>query len=291
MAPQETFPLKWAPSSGLPAYIFATDFFNKVRKRSQGSNAKFFGCIALLAFLVLSIGFFLITRNSASKTKNHIQVENVREPVSTHVVQTNDSQISVVKEKSKKTGKERLDELGITVEDNGIVTDTNVTKAAKSKRKPTFASPTEMILSRIFSTKLGHPPPPVPHIPAFDMAKIEDILTRATPVNAADAEEVREMKEWADLAKKELLAFLKEGGTESEFMNYYQGKLKQSFEDWKEAQRAVADMAKGGDVEMVKEYVQMINEIHDKKGLRQVIVPPWMLKGEQNVSNRSNNEN
>lgn len=155
---------------------------------------------------------------------------------------------------------------------NGLLNVSNSDSKHK-KRSPTFSSPTEMILVRIFSTRLGHPPPAVPKIPLKDLKNIEEILNRPCEISENDSAKVSEMKRCCNLAKEEFKQFLSDGGDVSEFISHYQHKLQDAFDSWKEAQKVVAQFINAGDREGAEEFVKKVNALHDAKGIRHIMIP------------------
>ena len=141
------------------------------------------------------------------------------------------------------------------------------------KHKPRFKSPTEYCLAMLFSTPLGKPPPPLPHIPEWDLAKMDEILNRPTEMLPDDSEALKEKKRICDLAKKEFKEFLENGGLDTEFFEYYRGKLMNYYRQWSDGQQMVDEAYESGGESLARETADKINQLFNAKGLRAVSVP------------------
>jgi hypothetical protein len=136
-----------------------------------------------------------------------------------------------------------------------------------------FKTGTEQVMSWIFTTELGAMPPPLPRIPIRDEAHMAEILMAKNPVFEGDSEKAKEAKQMVEMAKKELIKFLKEGGSVDEFFEYYRGELVQAHNEWKECQKSVLQVVRE-EPDLAAEYITEINNRLSQKGIRPVKLPP-----------------
>lgn len=136
-----------------------------------------------------------------------------------------------------------------------------------------FKTGTEQVMSWIFTTELGAMPPPLPKIPIRDEAHMAEILMAKNPVLEGDSEKAKEAKQMVELAKKELVKFIKEGGSVNEFLEYYRGELVQAHNEWKECQKSVLQVVRE-DPDLAADYIAEVNNRLSQKGIRPVKLPP-----------------
>lgn len=138
-----------------------------------------------------------------------------------------------------------------------------------------FKTGLEQVLNMIFNTEVGNFPGPLPHIHANEEENLAGILISANKILESDDERVRAKKEQVDFAKKELIKFIKEGGTYQEFLRYYHGELVKAFRERKDCQRAVDEFGEqeGVDASMVREFHKKVNAKLAEKGIKPVDLP------------------
>ena len=136
-----------------------------------------------------------------------------------------------------------------------------------------FKTGTEQVMSWIFTTELGAMPPPLPRIPIRDEAHMAEILMAKNPILEGDSEKAKEAKQMVELAKKELIKFIKEGGSVDEFFEYYRGELVQAHNEWKESQKSVLQVVRE-EPDLAADYIREVNDRLSAKGIRPVKLPP-----------------
>ena len=157
----------------------------------------------------------------------------------------------------------------------------------EAKKKPLDLTPStnrvfktgvEQVMSWIFTTKLGDPPPPLPQMSIFDEVHLAEIIIADNPVLGTDSEKVKECKEVVALAKKELIAYIKEGGNVEDFLAYYRDQLMEAYHDFASAKRKIFQAyIDGEDQEVCRVYAEQVNAELAQKGIRQVIVPQALI--------------
>lgn len=136
-----------------------------------------------------------------------------------------------------------------------------------------FATGTEQVMSWIFTTTLGNMPPPLPRISIRDEAHLAEILMADNPALEGDSEKVKNAKEMVELAKKEAIEFVKQGGDVTEFLEYYRGELVQAHNEWQESQKSVMQVIRE-EPDIAAEYIEEVNAKLAEKGIKPVNIPP-----------------
>ncbi len=136
-----------------------------------------------------------------------------------------------------------------------------------------FKTGTEQVMSWIFTTELGAMPPPLPRISIRDEAHMAEILTAKNPAFETDSERAKEAKAMVELAKKELVKFIEEGGSVGEFFEFYRGELVQAHNEWQASQKSVMKVIRE-EPELAAEYIKEVNSRLGEKGIRPVRIPP-----------------
>ena len=134
-----------------------------------------------------------------------------------------------------------------------------------------FRTGIEASMARIFMTKLGDPPPP-PFTTALtirDEAHLAEILIAANPVRETDTQAQADSKEMVELAKKEMMEYIKKGGDPEEFLVYYRGKLQEAFDTRRESMVSLMKIARE-EPELAAEYLARINANLAEKGIRTI---------------------
>ena len=157
----------------------------------------------------------------------------------------------------------------------------------EAKKKPldltpstnrTFKTGTEQIMSWIFTTRLGDPPPPLPQISLRDEAHLAEILIADNPILETDSERAKEAKKTVEAVKKEAMKYIKEGGDIQEFFQYYRDQLSQAYHEYTDARKTVLDMLKNGeDGELCSAYIKKVNERLAERGIEKKIEIPDKL--------------
>lgn len=151
----------------------------------------------------------------------------------------------------------------------------------EAKKKPidfttttnrSFATGTEQVMSWVFTTRVGDMPPPMPKMSIRDEAHLAEILLADNPVLEGDSEKAKEAKEMVELAKKEAIEFVKQGGEVQEFLDYYRGQLVQAHMEWQESQRAVIKIIHE-DPDLAVDFVESLNKKLGEKGIKPVVIP------------------
>ena len=140
-----------------------------------------------------------------------------------------------------------------------------------------FKTGTEQVMSWIFTTELGAMPPPLPRISIRDEAHMAEILMAKNPAFETDSEKAKEAKAMVELAKKELIQFIKQGGSVDEFFEYYRGELVQAHNEWQASQKSVMKVIRE-EPELAAEYIKEVNSRLREKGIRPVRIPPKFKK-------------
>ena len=140
-----------------------------------------------------------------------------------------------------------------------------------------FSSGTEQVMSWIFTTRLGDPPPPLPQLSIFDEVHMAEIILNDNPVSEDDTEEIKDAKETVAFAKKELVKYITEGG--DGFLTYYRDQLTEAYQEYNSARKKVYEAYRTGfDREVCDLYLQRINAELAEKGIKEVIVPEKLIE-------------
>lgn len=114
----------------------------------------------------------------------------------------------------------------------------------KASRDRPFRSNVENIMANIFTCRLGDSPPPLPRISLHELSKMQEILDSPDTIYDDDDERIAARKEAVAKAKKELAAFIDEGGKPEEFLKYYRDQLKVANQTWKAVQHEALQLIK-----------------------------------------------
>ncbi len=140
-----------------------------------------------------------------------------------------------------------------------------------------FRTGLEQVMDWVFSCEVGAPPPILPKMSMFDKAHLVEILFLDNPIKETDSERAKDAKETVQLAKKEFLDFIKQGGDPDDFLPYYHGQLVAAHQEWSMARKSVLETLKT-DPEITQEYLKKINARLSEKGIRAVQIPPKLLE-------------
>ena len=131
-----------------------------------------------------------------------------------------------------------------------------------------FRTGIELSMARIFMTRVGDPPPPIltTFIPIQDEAHLTEILFANNPVIEGDSEQVKEAKATVEQVKKEMIAYIKDGGDPQTFMSYYHTKLQDAFLERRDSIKEVARVAIE-EPEIAQKFYQEVNKRLESKGI------------------------
>lgn len=142
-----------------------------------------------------------------------------------------------------------------------------------------FSSGTEQVMSWIFTTQLGDPPPPMPKLSIFDQVHMAEIILNDNRASKDDSEDIKYAKESVSLAKKELIKYIKEGGDVEGFLTYYRDQLSEAHHNYNTARRMVYEAyMTEADREVCDLYLQRINDELAEKGIKQIVVPEKLIE-------------
>lgn len=142
-----------------------------------------------------------------------------------------------------------------------------------------FSSGTEQVMSWIFTTRLGDPPPPLPRLSIYDEVHMAEIILADNPVSEDDGENIKDAKETVALAKKELIKYIKEGGDVEGFLTYYRDQLSEAHHEYNSARRMVFEAYRTEpDREVCDLYLQRMNAELAEKGIKEVVVPEKLIE-------------
>lgn len=247
-------------------------------KKSRGALAPWHGALALAIIAIGGCLAFLMF-DSAKPKKQALdnQAKNkVIAEVTPSVVTNNEPIVEEVKpakrewtperkamrEKLKKMTPEERRELAY-----------EMIKNRKIDLEPTtnrpFRTGIEYSMARIFMTRVGDAPPPplTTMIPIQDEAHLAEILIANNPVLETDSEEWAVAKETVELAKKEMIQYIKDGGDPESFMSYYYNKLENAFEERRASLKEVARVAYENP-ELAQEFYERVEKRLEEKGIR-----------------------
>ena len=142
-----------------------------------------------------------------------------------------------------------------------------------------FSSGTEQVMSWIFTTRLGDPPPPLPKLSIFDEVHMAEIILNDNPASKDDSEDIKDAKETVALAKQELIKYVTEGGDVEGFLTYYRDQLAEAHHEYNAARKKVYEAYRTGfDREVCDLYLQRINAELAEKGIKEVVVPDKLIE-------------
>lgn len=141
----------------------------------------------------------------------------------------------------------------------------------------TFSTGTEQLLSWICHTTPGEMALPLPPLSPEEKQNMAAILISRNEIKDTDSEDIAEVKESVEFAKKELRDFIKEGGNPDDFFAYYDKAIKDAFEKRnsliEELQAMQSDDDEEGkerDPEVMREMVKKVNEALDEEGIKPI---------------------
>lgn len=136
------------------------------------------------------------------------------------------------------------------------------------RRKFTTAS--EQLINMMVNTKLGNPPPPLPHLPVSE--SINDILIRDIVVYDNDSPETIQEKENVAIAKQAIKEYIAQGGTPESFLTYFHDEHTKAYNEWKEVQQQTTMLTREGKLEEARRYADEKNTDFTARGIRNVLI-------------------
>lgn len=141
----------------------------------------------------------------------------------------------------------------------------------------TFSTGTEQLLSWICHTTPGEMALPLPPLSPEEKQNMAAILISKNEIKDTDSDDIAEVKESVEFAKKELRDFIKDGGNPDDFFAYYDKAIKDAFEKRnsliEELQAMQSDDEEEGkerDPEVMREMVKKVNEALDEEGIKPI---------------------
>ena len=142
-----------------------------------------------------------------------------------------------------------------------------------------FRTGCEQVMAWIFACERGNMPPILPNVTIRDEQQFIDIFTKPLETTEGEDERTKDAKESVEFAKKELFAYLKEGGTVQDFLKFYREQLMNDFHERNDAQRMAMDMYRNGEDKAVCDaFVKKMNERLAEKGIRQFDIPEAFIR-------------
>lgn len=162
------------------------------------------------------------------------------------------------------------------------------------RKKPIDLSPSkgkayrtgfEQILCLMFTCELGDMPAPLPIITVRDEAHLAELLITPNDPVEGDSEEVVRAKEAVEVAKKELVKYIKEGGDATSFLQYYHDQLEQASREYRTVQKSMSEVMRN-DPDIAPEYFRKVNAQLKAKGIKPIKATEKLraLAAEQGVS-------
>ena len=132
--------------------------------------------------------------------------------------------------------------------------------------KRVFSSGVEQLMSLMFTCKPGNMPFPLIKIDENDYKNLASILVSRNEIEEGDSDSVRYCKETVMRAKKEMMAFIRQGGDPDDFMAYYHGVLLKDFNYRNEA-LSLASETYEQDPALAADFVKSVNEKFANDGI------------------------
>lgn len=140
-----------------------------------------------------------------------------------------------------------------------------------------FRSSIEQKMAMIFTTEPGDPLPAFPpRMTLHDEAFLAEILIGDNPIVDGDDDRAKMKKEAVQLAKKELIQYIKEGGDPDDFLEYHYTKLKQAHQEFADARKSVFETLKN-DPDIAGPFIKKVNERLRARGIKEIVIPQKAL--------------
>lgn len=245
---------------------------NKCRKTPCKFNVIRISLIALSA-LVVCTTVFIISRNKNTEDDTPVEKKLPNKIKTVKTKKSKDPKNVKTEVKKALTWKDELREKlkGLSPEERFDVA-FKMMQERKIDLTPTTNTPfrtgIELSMARIFMTRVGFPPPPIhtTFLPIQDEAHLAEILIAGNPVIEGDSEEIKEAKATVELVKKEMIAYIKDGGHPENFMAHYYNKLQTAFQERRDSLKEIARVAIE-EPEIAQEFYNTINKRLESKGI------------------------
>ena len=145
--------------------------------------------------------------------------------------------------------------------------------ATDPEHRSDYNSGVEQVMGWIFTTEPGDSPPPLPDLSNDDKKRIVEIILAKEEVNENDSAKSKEAKEMVSAAKKELMAYLKQGGDVDGFLTFYKNELDKAHNEREESKKMLRDIAKEGDDELTVQFLKEVNERLAVRGIKALELP------------------
>lgn len=142
-----------------------------------------------------------------------------------------------------------------------------------------FKTGSEQLMSWVFTCELGMMPPPLPKLTKEERDTLPAVLISKNQINSEDNERVAAAKAIVDVAKREMMKFIKQGGDPDDFLRYYHEELNRAFEYRNLAIDQIAEVAET-DGDLARELGQKINEKLASEGIKTINIETIIPEGE-----------
>jgi hypothetical protein len=151
-----------------------------------------------------------------------------------------------------------------------------VVGSSTNRPRQVFTTGTEQVISWIANSRLGDPPPILPVLPIGE--NIEKILDTEIALYDDDDAKTEMMKTNVAKMKQAMKEFVAGGGDPQEFLQFYQGELKDAFEEWRTSQAALIKKIREGDKAAAAAFLEERSKELEAKGIKPLAVPPFLRK-------------
>ena len=144
---------------------------------------------------------------------------------------------------------------------------TNYSNKIRKEDVP-YRNATEQLLFQTFSCRLGQSPMPFIKLPRKDMDNLVAILIDKNEVSEKDSPQMAANKELIAAAKKELKAYIKEGGKPNDFFEHYHHQLELAAQKRRDAMMQLNKIIREDrDPELARQFQAKVNEQFEKEGI------------------------
>ena len=240
--------------------------------RGVSKLSLFFIFLLSLVILFIILDFFFVEKETISYESRVVKKSTDKKRVVSNKAHTEKVKSQPIKEKNKNKTASIISGLSKAEKENLYFSELAKKKIDLSPRtNRIFRSGLEASIARIFMTVPGDPPPPpfTTVIPLRDEAHLEQILTSANPILESDTEQQKESKKMVELAKKELIKFINEGGNPEDFLNHYHSILRESFDLRRESAKSFMKVARE-EPEIAQQYLNELNKNLSERGIKEI---------------------
>lgn len=132
-----------------------------------------------------------------------------------------------------------------------------------------FKTTAEQMMSCIFTAQPGQMPIPFPPLDEEELKELPGLLISSSKIEESDSADVADIKDAVNTAKREMIRFIKEGGSANEFLEYYQNELQRAFE-LREMAIEQAQQLMDENPSLTAEFVQKVNEKLEDQGILRI---------------------